>query len=99
MNFSRRGNTLGGLLTSPEVYAVLVTVANGVAARARAGAPVDSGEYVGSIHVESQQQGGGKNNDRAEARVVATADHAAAVEFGNSRSRGRHVLRGALRSG
>lgn len=49
-------------------------VAQAVAGRARAGAPVESGEYRNRIEVESA------TTDRAVERVVARARHSAVVE-------------------
>lgn len=53
------------LLKSPEVRAMLRKRAEAVAARARAGAPANTGDYRNSIAVESA------TTDRAVERVVA----------------------------
>jgi hypothetical protein len=53
------------LLKSPEVRALLRERADAVAARARATAPVNTGDYRNSIQVESA------TTDRAVERVVA----------------------------
>jgi len=53
------------LLKSPEVRATLRARAEAVAARARASAPVNTGDYRNSIAVESA------TTDRAVERVVA----------------------------
>lgn len=62
------------LLGAPGVRAVCREHAEAVAARARASAPVDTGAYRASIHVESD------TTDRAVERVVASAPHAMLVE-------------------
>lgn len=83
------------ILALPEVQAAALKKAEEIAARARALAPKDSGEYAASIEVSTER--GGVRNDRTVAVVTATAPHSAAVEFGNSRTggRGHHVLRRA----
>lgn len=62
------------LLRSEEVRALLTPHAEQTAARARASAPVDTGAYRASIHVEHA------TTDRAVERVVADAPHALLVE-------------------
>lgn len=62
------------LLKSPEVRAIIRPHAERVAARARATAPVDSGEYQEKIGVEPA------TTDRAVERVVARAAHSLIVE-------------------
>lgn len=62
------------LLTSGQVRAALTPVAEAVAARARANAPVDSGEYRDSITVLSD------TTDRAVERVVAVDDKSHVIE-------------------
>ncbi len=62
------------VLTSEGVRAVLRREAEEVAARARASAPVGTGEYRDSIGVVSD------TTDRAVERVTATAPHALVVE-------------------
>jgi hypothetical protein len=64
------------LLTLPGLDAVLMAEAERVAAKARANAPVDSGEYRASIVARVVS---GRTQRRA-AEVAATAPHAAAVE-------------------
>lgn len=63
------------LLKSAGVGADLKRRAEGVAATARASAPVDSGEYASSISVVVEQ-----HTDRVVAHVVATAPHSMLVE-------------------
>lgn len=54
-----------------------------------------SGRYRNSWHVSSTDRGGFKH-DRAAATVYNDSPEAVYVEFGTSKMRGRHVLRGAL---
>lgn len=93
--YSRDGADFGAILRSPGVRDAVVDIADQVADRARALAPVDDGEYKASIAVRVVELGG-NDRDRPEAYVVADVAHGAAVEFGNSRTRGRHVLARAL---
>lgn len=60
---------------SAEVKAALRREAEEVAARARATAPRESGEYAASIHVDVDE-----GRTRARARVVADVEHATVVE-------------------
>lgn len=62
------------LLLSAGVRSAVRSEAEKAASRARASAPVDTGEYRDSIHVESD------TTDRAVERVVADAPHALVVE-------------------
>lgn len=48
-------------------------------------APEHSGVYKQSFRIESTRRGGVRG-DRAEARVINSAPHAAAVEWGNART-------------
>lgn len=72
VELDRKG--IGAVLKSDEVRAPLKAIAEKSATRARASAPVDSGEYKGSIVVESD------TTDRAVERVVARDDKAMLVE-------------------
>lgn len=68
----------GGILSvlnSSEIVDALYEAAETIATRAQASAPVESGEYRDSIHVES-----GDGYDRPVAYVVADAEHSLAVE-------------------
>jgi hypothetical protein len=65
---------MAALLKSGQVRAPLREIAQGVAAAARSGAPVDTGEYRNSIQVDSA------TTDRAVERVVAHDDKASAIE-------------------
>lgn len=56
------------------VEALLQASASRVLSAAQAGAPVESGEYVGSLHIETVK------TDRMVKRVVADAPHAMVVE-------------------
>jgi hypothetical protein len=62
------------LLKSDQLRPGLRAVAEKAAARARASAPVESGEYRAGIRVVSD------TTDRAVERVVATAPHSALIE-------------------
>jgi bacteriophage HK97-gp10 putative tail-component len=62
------------LLKSAGVQREVSRRAENVLAAARRGAPVVSGEYRDSLHVEL------RTTDRATARVVAGSDHGIAVE-------------------
>jgi len=62
------------LLRSDGVRHELTRRMDGVESAAKASAPVDSGAYRDSIHVEQD------TTDRAVVRVVADADHALVVE-------------------
>lgn len=97
MDQTRSKHRLGGILSGPQVARAVRAEAEKVAARARVGAPVDSGEYAAGIVVTTEARGGTKH-DRPVAHVVATAPHSAAVEFGNSHSAAQYPLLRALRS-
>jgi hypothetical protein len=62
------------LLKSDQMRAPLRRVAEKAAGRARASAPVESGEYRSGIRVVSD------TTDRAVERVVASAPHSALIE-------------------
>lgn len=63
------------LLLSGEVQAMLNGIAEEVAARARATAPVETGEYRDSIHTRENP-----TPNRARAEVVAEDDKAMVIE-------------------
>lgn len=86
---------IGKMIRSPEMEREMRRRADKVAARARATAPVDSGEYKASFVVTSGRRGGSKK-DRAFGRVTNTAPHAIHVETGTSRTPAHHTLRRAL---
>lgn len=65
---------MGELLRSGGVAAEMHRRAESVASAARSNAPVESGDYQASIHVEDAV------TDRAVSRVVADIEYAAAVE-------------------
>lgn len=64
-----------GLGKSPAVVAIVRAKAEQIAAAARASAPVDTGEYRDSIHVEMES-----TPYRVVGKVVASSGHAMAVE-------------------
>ena len=81
------------LRTSGELQRAVHAAAEDIAVRARALAPVDSGASRAGIVVTDEP-----GDDRVGSRVTATAPHSAAVEFGNSRTRGQAILRRAAES-
>lgn len=68
-------NELGN---SAAVERIVVDAANTVAQRARAIAPVDTGEYAANIKVRTR-----RTRHRVIAEVVATAEHSLLVESQN----------------
>lgn len=107
---NRRG--LEAVATSPEVSAALLALANVVKARAVALSPestAESRDYFARRYGRNPSTP--RYRDSFDTRVVRgpfnglqrsigivenTAPHAAAVEFGNDRVRGRHILSRAL---
>lgn len=80
-----------GVATSGEMRAVLAAVAAKGQVFAESIAPVDTGEYRSSFEVATITRGEGSKK-RAVSQLVNTADHAAAVEWGNSNSPKRRIL-------
>lgn len=76
----------GELLRTAEMEAVLAAAAERGKAYAEQISPRDTGRYASSFRVETTRRGG-PNSDRAEARIVNTAEHAGAVEYVNSNGR------------
>lgn len=72
------------LLNSAGIRADMLRRAESAADAARGSAPVESGEYRDGIRAESA------TTDRAVGRVVASAPHSLAVEFG-TQNLGRSV--------
>jgi len=81
------------LRTSGELQRAVHAAAEDIASRARGLAPVDTGEYLAGIIVTDEP-----GDDRVGSRVTATANHSAAVEFGNARTRGQAILGRAAES-
>ena len=81
------------LLKSRELQGAAVHAAERGAQWVRARAPRDSGRYAAGIRVTRSMSPRG---DRVAAYLEATAPHSAAVEWGNRRSKGRHLLRSAI---
>lgn len=82
---------LQSLLTAPGVKQDMRARGRRVVRAAKATAPVDTGEYRDSIHLEDGKEDG-------EVLVVASADHSIYVEYG-TRVRGHpahHTLTNAL---
>lgn len=67
-------------MRSADIWPPLRSETRGVYRRARALAPVDTGEYHDGIEIEYRW---GWKDDRAIGVVTATAPHSAAVEWGN----------------
>lgn len=100
VTFSYEG--IGEMLRSPFVRAEMVRRADKIKEAAEARSPVGdpkkdphSGRYKRSWHVSSTDRGGFRH-DRASATVYNDSEEAVFVEFGTSRMRGRHVLKGAI---
>lgn len=64
-----------GVAKSPEVAGLVRGICDQIAGNARASAPVDTGEYRDSIHVEMEA-----TPYRVIGKVVASSGHAMAVE-------------------
>lgn len=94
---NRRG--IGRMLKGPEMVKLVTDAAEHGAQAARAAAP-DQTPYgeglVASIHAEFRTTKGGNRKDRAEARVVADAPYAAAVQFGNKRTVAQPFMNAAI---
>jgi HK97 gp10 family phage protein len=86
---------IGRMIRSPQMQAEMRRRAEKVKAAAEAAAPVDTGEYKSSFRVTSGARGGVKK-DRAYGRVANASPHAFYVEYGTSKTRAHHTLRGAL---
>lgn len=82
---------IAAYLVSSEVRELVLARAEMGAEFARRIAPVDSGDYQESIHVEDGGLGG-RRRDRPMALIVASAPHSAALEFGNGRVPALHTL-------
>lgn len=94
MNYNASKRDYGKILRDALMVEAMKAHAEVIASRARAIAPRDTGEYIDKIRVSTTRRGGIRG-DRAAGVVTAGAPHSAAVEFGNSRTRGHHVLRRA----
>ncbi len=66
-----------------ELTGEMQAIAERVASAARAIAPVVSGDYLASIHVETID---------GKATVVAGTDHAIPVEFGTYKDEAQHIM-------
>lgn len=86
----------GRLLRTAEMARVVLAAAEHGADAARLAVPRNTGELAASVHVEYAGDNGGARGDRVEARIVADAPHAAAVEFGNARTQARPFLQAAI---
>jgi hypothetical protein len=72
------------LRTDPQLRRITHDVADRIVAAARGIAPVDDGEYLAGLRAVDAPV-----PDRVGAAAEATAGHSAAVEFGNTQTRGR----------
>lgn len=72
--YTQKSSGIRELLTSDETRAVLTDKAQAVEAAAKSSAPVASGAYRDSIHIEQD------TTDRAVTRVVSDAPHAFVVQ-------------------
>lgn len=86
----RRG--IGMMLKSPGFAQLVHAAAEHGADAVRAAVPRDTGRLAASIHVEDD----GVVGDRQQARVVADASHAAAVQWGNARVRAQPYMQAAI---
>lgn len=85
---------VGEMLCLPGMVVAMRFRADLVAARARAIAPVESGDYASSFEVSSGIRPG--KTRRAFGRVTNTSDHARFVEFGTENQPAHRTLRRAL---
>ncbi|WP_338601627.1 HK97 gp10 family phage protein [Saccharopolyspora sp. SCSIO 74807] len=95
MRYRRNSRSTGRFLRSSQLYPVVQSMTREIARRARRLAPVgDSGEYLDGITTGYRA---GWTDGRLVGEVVATAEHSAAVEFGNAGNAhsDQHVLRRA----
>lgn len=102
-NFKPNRAGIGAMLRGPELQGLMREKAEKIAAAARSMAPVGKppedkhpGMYRDSFEVSSGVTTDVQGNQRAYGRVTNTAPHAAAVEWGNSRSPAQHVLGRAM---
>lgn len=84
---------LGRLLRSRGLQDACVDAAERGAEWVRSHAPHDRGDYRAGIHVRRARTHSG---DRVAAEVVAGAKHSAALEWGNRRTKARHLLASAI---
>ena len=96
MAYRKSYKGIGEMLVMPGMVTAMAGRANRVAARARATAPVATGEYAGSFGASSGIRPAGRGSARAYGRVTNNARHAMLVEYGTERSRGHRTLGKAL---
>lgn len=89
MRYTPDHTGLGRLLRSRGLQDACVEAAEHGADWVRSRAPHDSGDYRAGIGVRRARAHSG---DRAAAELVADAPHSAALEFGNRRTKARHLL-------
>ncbi len=94
-NYTPDRSGVARMLASNGMRAFAQSTADTAAIMAAARMPRRTGELAGSITARAVR--GGKEGGRWVGEVEATAPHAAAVEFGNRKSKARHVLRDVAR--
>lgn len=95
--YRKSAKGIGEMLCMPGMVANMAGRANRVAARARATAPVETGEYADSFVVTSGiRPATGSRTARAYGRVTNTSDHAVFVEYGTEHQQAHHTLARAL---
>jgi len=87
---------IGEMLRSPEMQKAMHLIAKKVEARAKAIAPVETGEYRNSFEVSSGVDVSADGERRAYGRVTNTSDHAFQVEYGGKSTPKYRVLGKAL---
>lgn len=88
--FRLNSSGIGAMAVGPEVTAMLIEVADKGKAFAEGIAPRDTGEYASSFDVTVSVAKVGRYR-RSVAKLQNNANHAAALEFGNKRTRGRRA--------
>lgn len=86
----------GELLAGPEMQGLMAEKIKAAEVAAKALAPVDDGEYLASFTTETGVRAGVDGTSRAYGTLRNTAGHAAAVEFGNRKTKAQHVLLRAI---
>lgn len=99
MEFKPDRSNFGKILNESGIGDAAGAEAEKIAARARASAPRESGEYAAGITagVELQAVKGRARGRRPVGVVTASAPYSAALEFGNSVTQAHHTLLNASR--
>lgn len=93
MEYQRTPREFAPFLQSAGLQAACVWAANRGANWVRDRAPRDQGDYARGVRAVPARSPRG---DRVGARLEATDPKSAAIEFGNRRVKGRHLLRDAI---